>query len=536
MNPIRTLALIGALAFLPQAVVALAAPESTAVRLATAPQESMRQVVPGRDFQEQKLLTPGLTDVWKLDVDLDEMLWCQVDSDAFDPVLDFVDTNGAVLASDDGKGTHSELWLRSAAKGAVEFRVRPYQGSGGGVYRFWLHRFRTERLGANDEAVHVFGREQWWHYRVLLQEGEVLVPTALGDGRLTGVFGADRSALPETHGGYRAPATGDYFVRIEGPEGKQCQTLTQLARRAELVNGTAIDAVVAPYGLDHFRLHVAAGAAFVLELSMPAAQLAHDLVDVAPTNEGPAFVIAGHFDKGGRVRRYCFARRDVSFDLRLRNHGCSPAPYRVLVALPEHALAVGDHISARLEVGDGVLYRLPLVSGELVRIELESTCFDGKFDLWDEQGNVIASVDDRGPIDTDPSHTFLVPASGTFRVLAHSAGGIGAGDFTLCVDALEVPTLQPCVPTPVHVEAGKTRYLHLDLLAGQEVWLSVRSRAFDAFLTVLDPVGNDSFRCDRGGLGADVLVAYRCSHTGRHTLLVQSRRGSGDGEVKVVPQ
>jgi hypothetical protein len=37
-----------------------------------------------------------------------------------------------------------------------------------------------------------------------------------------------------------------------------------------------------------------------------------------------------------------------------------------------------------------------------------------------------------------------------------------------------------------------------------------------------------------GGIGGDVLVDYRASQTGRHTLLVHARSGNGDGEVKVV--
>ena len=88
-----------------------------------AAQNNLMQVIPGRDFEEQKMLTPGLTDVWKLHVEKDEMLWCQVDSSAFDPVLDLVDAQGTLLGSNDGPGTHSELWLRIAGEGDVEFEA-----------------------------------------------------------------------------------------------------------------------------------------------------------------------------------------------------------------------------------------------------------------------------------------------------------------------------------------------------------------------------------------------------------------------------
>jgi len=500
------------------------------------PQESVRDVVPGRDFEEHKLLTPGQTDVWKLDVEQDEMLWCVVESGGFDPVLDLVDADGVVLGSDDGLGTRSELWLRMPKKGAVQFRVRPFQGSGGGHYRYHLHRFGTGPLGAAAEASHTFGREQWWHYRVALREGDVLVPTVLGEGRLGAVLDAMRNGVAAVCGGYRAPHTGDYFVRIEGAEGKRCQTLTQLARCSELRADTVQDEKVAGYGLDHWRIVVRGGEAFVLDLQMPGVQLANELVDVVASREGPAFVGTGHFDKGGQLRRLFVARRDTTLELRLRNTASAPVSYRAVVRRPERDLAVGTTVPGHLDVGDGVLYRLQLTSGQLLRVLLESSAFDGKFDLWDTAGNVFATVDDRGPLDRNPSHTFLVPATGTYRVLAYCSGGGGGGDFTLATEALVVPQLQPGVPMTVRVAAGAPTYLHLDLHAGQVVWLSVQSPAFDAGLTVLDPAGNGSFCCEGGGIGSDVLVAYRASHDGRHTLLVHSRNGAGEGEVKVVPQ
>jgi hypothetical protein len=66
------------------------------------------------------------------------------------------------------------------------------------------------------------------------------------------------------------------------------------------------------------------------------------------------------------------------------------------------------------------------------------------------------------------------------------------------------------------------------------VWLSVRSGAFDAALQVLDPAGDGSFVAEGGGIGGDVLAAYRAARAGRHTLLVHARSGGGDGELQVV--
>ena len=238
-------------------LVTFAAAAATA---AVPAQETRRDVVPGREFAERKLLSPGLTDTWVVDAEADEMLWCTVDGETFDPVLAFVGAEQHVLATNDGPATHSELWQRVPAKGRYELRVTSYGGRGGGHYTFALHRFRTSPLrAAGGEAACTFPREQWWHYRVALRAGDVLVPTVVGAGRLTAVLDADRAPLPERFGGYRAARDGDCFVRVEGSEAQRCQVLTQLARAGGQPFGERSAQRLAPYGLDTWSVRVPAG-------------------------------------------------------------------------------------------------------------------------------------------------------------------------------------------------------------------------------------------------------------------------------------
>lgn len=497
-------------------------------------QENVHDVVPGRDFEEHKLLSPGLTDLWKLDVEADEMLWCVVESSTFDPVLDFTDSDGKVLSSNDGLGTRSELRVRVPATGPMQFRVRPFQGSGGGTYRFWLHRFRTQRVAAGNEASHTFGCERWWHYRIALRPGDVLVPTASGDGRVTSVFTDLPGGVTELLGGHRARDAGDYFVRVEGAEHDRCQLVTQLARQRPLPLGDAVDEALPPHGLDLWRFDVRAGSAFVLDLQMPGAALQMQLVEPAPPRDaGPAFTTPGHFDKGGHLRRLYFARRSAQLELRLQNPSANAAPCRLAVTLPDRELAPDAPVHANLAVGDGDLHRLHATAGQLLRLTVDSTAFDARLDVWDPQGNVLATPDDQGPLDRNPRHTFLVPADGDYRVLVH-CGGSASGDYTVLAESLPVPELSPGQSLPVQVTAGSPGYVHLHLAAGQEVWLSLRSREFDACLQVLDPKGDQGFVCEGGGTDRDVLVAYRASHSGKHTLLLHSRSGQGRGELRAL--
>ena len=128
------------------------------VLLAAVPraQGALENVIPGRMFERQKLLSPGLTDVWKVEVAADEMLHCVIATSAFDPILEFVDAEGRVLQSNDGEGTRSELWLRAPTAGPMAFQVKPFRGSGGGQYSFQLSRFTTQPLAQHGEATAEF--------------------------------------------------------------------------------------------------------------------------------------------------------------------------------------------------------------------------------------------------------------------------------------------------------------------------------------------------------------------------------------------
>lgn len=497
-------------------------------------QGALETVIPGRLFERQKLLSPGLSDVWKVEVAADEMLYCVVATDAFDPILEFVDGEGRVLHGNDGEGTRSSLWLRAPASGPMAFQVKPFRGSGGGQYSFQLWRFTTQPLAVDGEATAEFAEERWRHFRVPMRKGELLVPTIVGDGRLTAVLDPDRNELPQEFGGFRAPRDGDLFVRVEGPEGKRCQVLTQLARQRDWPGDEAgVRETMAAGGRDVWRVRVGGGKPFELRLDQPEAELGFELVDPTPDGHGPRLVACGQLDKGGRRRQFWFARRDVTFELRLRNPGDRPATYAAAIVHEEREVAVGATTSARLAVGRGDLFRLPARSGQLLKLTLRSAAFDARFDLWSPRGDVIAQPDDAGPLDRDAEHTFLVSANGSHRVLVYTTGGAGGGDYSLAVEEVPVPELAIGTPLPIRVAAGATGHLHLNLQQGQEVWLSVRSRAFDASLWVLDPTGDGGFTAEGGGIDGDVLVAYRASHTGVHTLMVPARRDGGDVEVRV---
>jgi hypothetical protein len=500
---------------------------------AASAQGSIETVIPGRDYVQRKLLSVGHTDVWKLDVEPDEMLWCVVDGETFDPVLTLVDAHGNEVASHDGPDTHSELWVRAPSAGAYEFRVRPFGTSGSGHYSYRLHRFRTSPLeAAGGEASHTFGKEQWWHYRVALKKDDVLVPTVLGDGRLTAVLDADRHPLRGWRGGHVAARDGDCFVRIEGSEGRRCQVSTQLARCGQRAFGERFADSSAPYSLHAWRVRVPAGACVQVDVRMPQPGLTVALDEVPEPGRPAALVGNGHFDKGGMLRRLYFARRDVTLEIALRNGTGHSLRYEFGVRAWGVEVRLGDTIAGTLPLGDGALYHVPLTAGEMVEVAVDSEQFDPKFDLLDPDGNqVVFGVDDRAPLDRGASHRFLVTRPGLWHVVVHCCSGQASGTFTLRTAREALPR----IATGERLAVRWGSHVHLDLVAGEVVWLALASGAFDAALQVFDPAGDGGFVAEGGGIGSDVLVGYRASHTGRHTLLVHSRDGrQGDGELRVV--
>ena len=115
-------------------------------------QGSQREVTPGREFHESKVLTPGQTDVWQLDVVADEVLRCRVTANDLDPVLELVDGDGNLLARNDGKGSQSYLQFRVEHAGDVSFRVRGFQNAGGGRYELFLERYVAPSVAVGIKA------------------------------------------------------------------------------------------------------------------------------------------------------------------------------------------------------------------------------------------------------------------------------------------------------------------------------------------------------------------------------------------------
>lgn len=487
------------------------------------------EVPEGRAFSQNKVLTLGLTDTWEIDVAADEFLHCVIETSEFDPVLELVDPDGERLGLDDGEGSRSELRLYAPRTGKLVFRVTGYDGRGGGSYRFWLQRYRTERLAVGASAEHVFGRERWWHYRVAVRQGDVVIPRVPVGGRLTAVLDVGQQLLPEWHGGYTARRDGDVLVRVEGNERDRCQVDVQLARQLTLCEDGGLDAELPAGGMDLVRHRFAPGA-WAIEIDTPDAELAIDFRDRHPA-ETPRLSWTGQLEKNGRRRQWLVVHRPVDAELLLRNHG-NAASYRGRVVRIDNPVELGSTMRAELPLGGGQVFELQTRPGQLVKLTTDTRAFDARVDLWLPDGSV-QRFDDRRRLDLDVEHTFLITRPGTYRVLVYTAGGAGSGPFALQVESLPIPRLAVGESLPIRHHGGAS-FAHLPLGIGQEVWLSLRSGDFDAALSVHDPDGEHIGTFEGGGVGGDVLIALAAKKAGIYTLQIHSRRGSGGAVLRAV--
>lgn len=493
-------------------------------------QEVHREVAPGREFRDSKVLTPGQIDVWHIDAKADEVLRCRCTAKDLDPVLDLVDADGNVLLSDDGKGSQSYVRYRMPKAGKVSFRVRGFQGAGGGRYEVVVTRYVAPRIAVGGEATGKFGREQWSHVRLHLDKGERFLPIVTG-GRVTLVqrFDNDQS-LRATLSAYTAPESGEYHVRIEGRHQDAFRLATHGPTYRSVTLGQQVEVELRPWGLDIVRVDLPADTAVTFDVLMPGTQLKqwHRLL-----GEKPAWRKLITQSKGGKSRQMFWSKRGLSLELWLHNESGNPASYAFTPRFADAPVPTADG-GGNLPLGGLCCHTLRVQVGEVVSLQLSSQSFDPSMRVCDPSGKSIGDVDDRGPLDRTASMTFHAQQAGNYRVLVFAGGGVGSGDYDLQVVRHEVPTLALGGHLDLPCDPSASAYAHLKLAAGQEVWLSVKSTKVDAALTLIDDQGKNHGTWERGGVGGDVLGAFRAKRACTLSLFVHSRSGSGSCRLRAL--
>lgn len=171
-------------------------------------------------------------------------------------------------------------------------------------------------------------------------------------------------------------------------------------------------------------------------------------------------------------------------------------------------IAIGDTIT---ESSTSVTeYTIELQADETIQISLESTEFDPYIELFDEDGDSIASDDDGGE-GLNSLLIFTAPSSGTYTIRVRSfAGDSPGGEFTIAVDSSEVVgnasggALVGGETTTFDPDGAITSTFTYDAAAGDVVTITVvSSGGEDSRLTVYNEDGDEIASNDDGGAGVN---------------------------------
>lgn len=214
---------------------------------------------------------------------------------------------------------------------------------------------------------------------------------------------------------------------------------------------------------------------------------------------------------------------------------------------PETLEPGSGEIYGRLELGDGVhlsgalqdVYQLEVAEGETLILRLNSEQFDPFLRVTTPQGYDIENDDFAGELNS--AIMTVAETAGTYTIVATSYGAGEAGDYAFSYQVSDEIEAGPA--TSLSRDGGDVEgmltlgdginedgtlydFYEIELVEGETFQLFQRSDAFDSYLTVATPSGEEFVNDDFGG-GFDSRVAFEAPESGVYTVTA-STFGSGE--------
>jgi uncharacterized caspase-like protein len=222
-------------------------------------------------------------------------------------------------------------------------------------------------------------------------------------------------------------------------------------------------------------------------------------------------------------------------------------------------LPMGGSVSATLgtsdyKLPDGSYYqpwKLSLRRGQSVTVTMRSNAFD-TYLMVVEDGGGYSRNDDDSAGGTDSRIAFTAPETGTYLVRANSVGTGSTGAYTLEVKD-DSPDASAAASTPAVaatarplvlggtvtslLEAGDPKerdgtyyeLWHFTGRRGQNVNITLKSSAFDAYMVMDAPDGTTWVSNDDGAGGTDSRIIMRLPADGEYTVKANALREGGTG-------
>jgi uncharacterized protein YdeI (BOF family) len=178
------------------------------------------------------------------------------------------------------------------------------------------------------------------------------------------------------------------------------------------------------------------------------------------------------------------------------------------------------------------LYTFQGTAGQQVTVTLSSTAFDAYLVIVGPTGAVLAEDDDSGG-DYNARIQGTLPTAGIYTIEATAYYSSGRGNYTVAASvsttsscsasAITLPatvngTLADSDCTAPHRSGSKADLYTFQGTAGQQVTVTLRSTAFDAYLIVVGPTGAVLAQDDDSGGGSNAQIQGTLPTAGTYTI------------------
>lgn len=513
-------------------------------------------------FTSTNVLTPGETDEWPLAARDNETFIVSVESENFDPAVEFVNPEGAVIAQNDDvrPGEQDSLLLaRAGVGGAYKVRVKAAKPAAGGQYELTVRRFVAADAAVGARTVGTLGRTLAQWHRFPAQQGQTLVVAARAasfapdvevyapNGEEVEVQSAgDPSGQPRVV--FRAAQGGTYHARVAPSHGqaqaRSSYALTVAVARVFQANvgaGPADARAIDAGGLDLWAFKGKAGDLLRARATASGGAMSAQLSFVPPVDpktgeprphEGPVppFVALPSDPKAGG-ELVALLNTDGEYQVAVSQPLGLGVSYTFEMLRPLRAFDA--QAAGALALGGSDYWAVEAKAGQILRFEGASETFDASLQLFNPRGEAVAADDDGGA-SRNAKLTALVVEPGRYllRVFAHGNGGAGSYLLRRAPDAVRQFAAGGRVEGAVGT--GGSEIWSFTGRAGQTVILSARSPDFDTRVTVYGPDAAEIAADDNGGEGTDSLLSVRLPLDGAYTVWVSAQSGGGRYSLRLI--
>jgi len=504
-------------------------------------QESVRKLERPGDFN--KFLTPGTIDRWIIQGEEGETIIARVTTKEFDPVIELAeagDPEDKVLLSFDDDGSESWFSYRLPKAGEYKIRIHGFEFKGGGNYALNLRRFRATPVEFGKPLVGAFDRHGRSHHYLHGEHDQML--TVGGTGlRSWEMLDTKGRPVGNWRGSVRLEQDGEYSLALTGQPGTRYELRLRPAERKQAAFNAEMAGRLNDGELAVFDIAGKAGAFRLVEIQRQgelAARLIHAPLEedkrprIASADQRPAIQALRTADKGQVQRFAVLLGRDDRYQLQVVAQ--AGGSYKAKVSDPTMPLEVGQTSARALPVGAAEYYRFQGSPGQLVIAELASDQFDPFLRLYDEYGKLVAENDDgAGGLGSRISH--IVMKEQAFHLQVSSLGNGGGGKYEFSLAERKAKPLVLDKRSPGKLEDGGTDHWSFEGKAGASVFFHARSADFDPDVSLRGPDGVLLGQDDNGGVGTDSLLAVKLPKSGRYTVWVTTRSGSGEYWIRPIP-